>query len=42
LHDLAELTEDGFRERFRASPVKRAKFAGFHRNVANAVKNISR
>jgi epoxyqueuosine reductase len=42
LQDLAEMTEEEFRNRFRASPVKRTKFAGFQRNVANAIKNICR
>jgi len=36
---LAELTEDQFREVFRASPIQRAKYAGFLRNVAIAMGN---
>ncbi len=39
LEDLAALTEDGFRSRFQASPVARAKYAGFLRNVAVAMGN---
>jgi epoxyqueuosine reductase len=42
LEDLAAITEEDFRQRFRGSPVKRTKFAGFARNVANASKNLSR
>ncbi len=36
---LLQMTEPQFRERFRASPVKRAKYAGFLRNVAVALGN---
>jgi len=39
LEDLAALTEDDFRERFGASPVLRAKYSGFLRNVAIAMGN---
>jgi len=39
LKELAELTEDEFRVRFRGSPVMRAKYAGFLRNVAIAMGN---
>jgi epoxyqueuosine reductase len=39
LDDLAGLTEEQFREMFRASPVQRAKYAGFLRNVAIAMGN---
>jgi len=39
LGDLATLSEDGFRERFRRSPVKRAKRRGLLRNVAVALGN---
>ena len=36
---LAGLDEAGFREAFRRSPVKRAKFAGLRRNLAIAMGN---
>jgi epoxyqueuosine reductase len=36
---LAELSVDEFREVFRGSPVKRAKFSGLRRNVAVAMGN---
>jgi len=39
LIDLMKMTESEFRERFRYSPVKRAKYAGFLRNVAIALGN---
>ncbi|MGA8028196.1 MAG: tRNA epoxyqueuosine(34) reductase QueG [Bryobacteraceae bacterium] len=39
LEELADLSEEEFRKRFRHSPVRRAKYAGFMRNVANAVSN---
>jgi epoxyqueuosine reductase len=39
LGGLASLDEAGFRERFRGSPVKRAKRRGFVRNVALALGN---
>ena len=39
LEEIATLTEDGFRSRFRTSPVERAKYAGFLRNVAIAMGN---
>jgi len=39
LEKLAELTEDEFRELFRSSPVRRAKYTGFLRNVAVAMGN---
>lgn len=35
---LAGLTEEDYRHEFRGSPVERAKFADFGRNVANAQK----
>jgi epoxyqueuosine reductase len=40
LLELLDITEDEFRERFRKSPVKRAKWAGLRRNVAVALGNI--
>jgi epoxyqueuosine reductase len=39
LEELAALTEDEFRSRFRGSPIQRAKYAGFLRNVAVAMGN---
>ncbi len=39
LSELAALDEEGFRERFRRSPVKRAKRRGLLRNVAVAIAN---
>jgi epoxyqueuosine reductase len=39
LVDLLELDEDGFRTLFKGSPVKRAKYQGFLRNVAVALGN---
>jgi epoxyqueuosine reductase len=39
LAQLAEMSEEDFRARFRNSPVKRAKFGGFQRNVKAALKN---
>ncbi|MGC2657259.1 MAG: tRNA epoxyqueuosine(34) reductase QueG [Bryobacteraceae bacterium] len=39
LEDLAGLTEPQFRERFKHSPIWRAKYSGFLRNVAIALGN---
>ncbi|MFQ5637820.1 MAG: tRNA epoxyqueuosine(34) reductase QueG [bacterium] len=39
LNEMAGLTLDGFREKFRKSPVKRSKHPGFLRNVAVAMGN---
>jgi epoxyqueuosine reductase len=39
LEELAGLSEDEFRSHFRESPVQRAKYAGFLRNVAVAMGN---
>ena len=39
LRDLMEMTESEFKERFRHSPVRRARYAGFLRNVAVALGN---
>jgi epoxyqueuosine reductase len=39
LDTLASLDDDGFRERFRKSPVKRAKRRGLLRNVCVAIGN---
>lgn len=36
---LATLGEEDYRQMFRRSPLERAKYAGFERNVANAQKN---
>lgn len=40
LMPLLELDDEGFRERFRNSPVKRAKRVGLQRNVCVALGNI--
>ena len=37
---LLELDDEGFRERFRGSPIKRAKRVGLQRNVCVALGNI--
>jgi len=37
--DLATLTDEGFRARFRGSPIKRAKRSGLARNAAIAIAN---
>jgi epoxyqueuosine reductase len=42
LDRMAVLTEDEFREMFRGSPVKRARYEGFLRNVAIAMGNAAR
>lgn len=39
LMELAEMNEDQYRQRFRRSPVKRAKFSGLKRNTAIAMGN---
>ncbi len=39
LAELAQMTPEAFRERFRRSPVKRSKYTGFLRNVAVAMGN---
>lgn len=39
LEDLAALTPEKFREMFSSSPIQRAKYAGFLRNVAIAMGN---
>jgi epoxyqueuosine reductase len=39
LEDLSSLSEDQFRAMFRSSPIQRAKYAGFLRNVAIAMGN---
>ncbi len=39
LGEMAELTEDQFREMFRGTPVTRARYSGFLRNVAVAMGN---
>jgi epoxyqueuosine reductase len=38
LAELAELDEAAFRERYRNTPVMRAKYDGFKRNVALAMR----
>ena len=42
LERLAAITEDEFRDMFRASPVKRARYSGFLRSVAIAMGNAGR
>jgi epoxyqueuosine reductase len=42
LAELAQITEEEFRAMFRSSPVSRAKYAGFLRNVAIAMGNAGR
>ena len=37
---LLSLDEDGFRQRFNGSPIRRAKLAGLQRNVCVALGNI--
>jgi len=39
LESLANLTETQFREMFRTSPINRARYSGFLRNVATAMGN---
>ena len=39
LKSLAEMNEEQYRQTFRGSPIKRAKFAGLKRNVAIAMGN---
>jgi epoxyqueuosine reductase len=39
---MAELSEDDFREMFRGTPVTRARYSGFLRNVAIAMGNQRR
>ncbi len=39
LTELMRLEPDAFRRRFRGSPIKRARYAGFLRNVAVALGN---
>lgn len=40
LIELLDITQEDFKERFRHSPVKRAKWEGLRRNVAVALGNI--
>ena len=40
--ELAELTDETFRQRFKGSPIKRAKRSGLARNAAIALKNRNR
>ncbi|PYY16910.1 MAG: tRNA epoxyqueuosine(34) reductase QueG [Acidobacteria bacterium] len=42
LAQLARISEQEFRHRFRGSPMSRAKYAGFLRNVAIAMANSNR
>jgi epoxyqueuosine reductase len=41
LERMAALGEEEFREMFRSTPVTRARYAGFQRNVAIALRNCS-
>ena len=41
LREWAEINLEEFRRRFRRSPVKRAKFEGFQRNVRQALANVA-
>jgi epoxyqueuosine reductase len=41
LAELAQLTPETFRERFRGSPIARAKYEGLSRNVAVAASNLA-
>lgn len=41
LMELAKLKEDEFRLLYKESPIKRAKFKGFMRNVKNAIENLN-
>ncbi|CUT03618.1 tRNA epoxyqueuosine(34) reductase QueG [Candidatus Kryptobacter tengchongensis] len=40
LLNLSKLSEDEFKFLYKLSPLKRAKFLGFMRNVKNAIKNL--
>lgn len=40
LKDWASLTQDEFKQRFKKSPVKRAKYAGFLRNVKHVLSKL--
>jgi epoxyqueuosine reductase len=40
LAELLDITEEEFKQRFRHSPVKRAKWAGLRRNAAVALGNV--
>ena len=42
LAEMVAMTEQEFRERFKGSPLKRTKYAGLQRNVANALSNSGR
>ena len=39
LNELAKLSEEEFNERFAGSPIERARYSGFLRNVAVAMGN---
>lgn len=41
LNELKKMTEEGFKARFKKSPVYRAKWGNFIRNVKTVIKNIS-
>ncbi len=40
LIELSKLKEDEFKSLYKFSPIKRAKFSGFMRNVKNAIRNF--
>ena len=41
LFELSKLNEESFKSLYKLSPIKRAKFHGFMRNVKNAIKNLA-
>jgi epoxyqueuosine reductase len=41
LFELSKLSEESFKSLYKLSPIKRAKFHGFMRNVKNAIKNLA-
>lgn len=42
LTEMVAMTEEEFRTRFKGSPLRRTKYAGLRRNVANALNNSRR
>lgn len=42
LNEMAELTPDGFRRRFRRTPIHRVKYTGWLRNVATVMGNSAK
>lgn len=41
LFELSKLSEESFKSLYKLSPIKRAKFHGFMRNVKSAIKNLT-